>query len=145
MSAATVTDITTVAAKREKAKTDNISISITLDEDLHQKLMIDSLLGKKPVGTMVEEWIDKYVSLQDVSIGLSTLMNHNPVREKIDPDVVMKGLSIPVSKRHYGMIKMEAIRQQTSTRALLKDWIQENVSNWFYEQIEPEEWQQKAA
>jgi len=149
MTAATVTDINTAPAQpltsKEKQKADNISISLTIPESLYDKLMLDSMLSKKPVGSMVEGWIDQFVSLQNVSIGLATLMQHNPVREKIDPDVALKALSITVSKRSYSLLRMEAIRQQTSIRALLKRWIQENVKEWFCEQIEPEDMERIAA
>ena len=149
MSAATVTDITTAPAKlvksKDKQESDNVSISVTLPESLHERLMIDSMLGKKSINSMVEEWVDQNVSLQDVSIGLATLMKSNTVRKKLDPDVVMKGISISVSKRHYGMIKMEAIRQQSSITALLKGWIQDNVRDWYYEPLEPEECQERMA
>ena len=145
MSAATVTNIT-AAAKKEKAKQDNISLSVLLPETLYDKVMLDSILSKSPIGPMVEDWIDQNVSLQDVTVGLATLMRNNAVREKIMPGVTMKSLSIPVSKRHYGMIRMEALRQSTTIRALLKGWITENVKEWIFEPVEEhQEWQERQA
>lgn len=145
MSAATVTDITTAAAKKEKAKTDNISLSIMLTEELYDKLMLDSILSKVSIGSMVEMWIDQSVSLQDVTVGLATLMKNNTVREKVVPGVTMKNLSISVSKRHYGMIRMEALRQNTTIRSLLKGWIVENTREWNYEPVENQDWQDRKA
>jgi BarA-like signal transduction histidine kinase len=145
MSAATVTDITTATAKKEKAKSDNISLSIMLPEDLYDKVMLDSILSKSPIGPMVEDWIDQNVSLQDVTVGLATLMKNNTVREKVVPGVTMKGLSVPVSKRHYGMIRMEALRQNTTIRSLLKNWIIENTREWNYEPVENQDWQDRQA
>lgn len=146
MSAATVTDITTAAAKREKAKSDNISMSVMLTEDLYDKVMLDSILSKSPIGPMVEEWIDQNVSLQEVTVGIASLMNSTSSREKVEPGVVLKSLSIPVSKKHYAMIRLEAIRQNTTIRALLKGWIMENIREWNYEPVEEhQDWQERKA
>ena len=87
MSAATVTNITAAAAKKEKAKPDNISLSVLLPETLYDKVMLDSILSKSPIGPMVKEWIDQNVSLQDVTVGLATMMRNNAAREKIIPGV----------------------------------------------------------
>jgi len=144
MTTATVTDIAT--AKKEKSKSDKISLSLLLTEEVYDKLMLDSILSKIPVGIMVEEWIDQSVSLQDVVVGLSTCMNSpTTIREKVVPGVVLKGLSIPVSKRHYGMIRMEAIRQNTTIRSLLKRWIVENIREWTYEPVDQQDWQDRKA
>ena len=145
MSAATVTDITTAAAKKQKTKSDNISLSIMLPEDLYDKLMLDSILSKSPIDSMVEEWIDQNASPQDVTVGLASMMNNNTAREKVVPGVTMKGLSIPVSKRHYGMIRMEALRQNTTIRSLLKNWISENTREWNYEPVESQGWEERKA
>jgi BarA-like signal transduction histidine kinase len=143
--AATVTDIST-ATPREKTKPDNISVSILLPEDLYDKLMLDSTLSKRPVGLMVEDWIDQNVSVQDVVVGLASLMKNTTVREKLVPGMTMKGLSISLSKRHYGMIRMEALRQNTTIRALLKGWMIENVREWIFEPVEEhQEWQDRKA
>ena len=66
---ATVTDITTV--KKEKGNAEKISMSLMLPVDLYDKVKLDSILSKKPVGTMLEEWLDKNVSLEDTSIDLA--------------------------------------------------------------------------
>jgi len=148
MTTATVTEIsnTHVLVKaKDKPKADNISIALTITQPLYDKLILDSTLSKKSVSSMVEGWCDKFVSLQNVSIGLATLMQHNPVREKNNPDVALKAFYITISKRHYNLLRMEAIRQQTTIRSLLKKWIAENVKEWFYEQIEPEELQERIA
>lgn len=146
MSAATITNITTAAAKKEKAKADNICMSVVLTEDLYDKVMLDSILSKSPIGTMVEDWIDQNVSLQEVTIGIASLMNNTSIREKIEPGVVLKSLSIPVSKKHYGMIRLEALRQNTTIRSLLKGWIQENTKEWIFEPVEEHnEWQDRQA
>ncbi len=144
MTTATVTDIAT--AKKEKSKSDKISLSLLLTEEVYDKLMLDSILSKAPVGTMVEDWIDQNISLQDVVVGLSTCMHSAAtVREKVVPGVVLKGLSIPVSKRHYGMIRMEAIRQNTTIRSLLKKLIVENTREWNYEPVDQQGWQDRKA
>ncbi len=142
--AATVTDIT--AAKKEKVKPDNISLSLMLPENLYDKIRLDSILSKRTLTTMVEEWIDQNVSLQNVEIGLASFMNSNTIKEKLEPGVVLKGLSIPVSKRHYAMIRMEAVRKQISIRSLLKIWIQENTKEWIIEPVEEQDqWQERQA
>ena len=142
MSAATVTDIST----KVKAATDSISLGVMLPEALYDKFKLDSILSKTTIGSMVEDWIDQNVSLQDVSIGLATLMNSTSTREKVESGITMKGLTITISKRHYGMLKMEAIRQQTTLRSLLKSWIQENTKEWIFEPVEEHhEWQERQA
>lgn len=142
MSAATVTDIST----KVKAATDSISLSVMLPETIYDKFKLDSILSKSTIRSMVEEWIDQNVSLQDVSIGLATLMNNTSTREKVEAGITMKGLTITISKRHYGMLKMEALRQQTTIRSLLKSWIQENTKEWIFEPVEEHnEWQERQA
>jgi hypothetical protein len=147
MSEATITDISTAEKRaRIKAATDSISLGVMLPEALYDKIKLDSILSKSTIGSMVEEWIDQNVSLQDVSIGLATLMNSTSTREKVEAGITMKGLTITISKRHYGMLKMEAIRQQTTIRSLLKSWIQENTKEWIFEPVEEHnEWQDRQA
>lgn len=146
MSAATVTDITTAVQPQEKAKSDNISLSISLPEKLYDKIKLDSMLSKVSIGKMVDDWADQNVNLQNVNIGLANLMQSNIVREKPEPGVVMKGLSIPVSKRTYSLIRMEAIRQQTTIRALVRSWIEENCKEWLYEPVEEQhQWPERQA
>lgn len=141
---ATVTDIE--ARKVNKVKADTISLSLILPESLYDKIKLDSILSKIPIGTMLEEWIDQNVSLQNVDIGLASFMTHTTAKEKPVPGVEMKGLSIAVSKRHYGMIRMEAVRQQTTIRALVKKMIAENTKEWIYEPVEEHEsWQDRQA
>jgi len=111
-------------------KEDNVSLSIILPEQLHDKIRLDSILSRKTVGEMVTEWIDQNVSPQDISIGLDSFTNNTPAREKAEPGVVMKALSILVSRRHYNLVRMEALRQNTTIRALVKSWIIENVKDW---------------
>jgi len=136
-----VTDIT--AAKKEKV--DNVSLSVTIPETLYDKIKLDSIICKKSIGITVEEMADKFVSLQDVTIGLATLMNHTPAKEKVEPGVAMKNLTIPVSRRHHNLIKMEALRQNTTVRSLLKGWLQANTREWYVEPGDHEESQQQAA
>jgi hypothetical protein len=128
-------------AKKEKGKEEKFSLSVSIPDELHDKIRLDSLLSRKPVGTMVEEWIDQNVSPQEVTVGLGSLMNPARSREKADPDVTMKGLTVPVSLRHYGLIRMEAMRQNVTIRALLRSWIEENSRDWFIEQVDREQWQ----
>ena len=124
---AKVTDITAAAATTKKdeitVKEDNVSLSVILPEQLHDKIRLDTILSKKSIGEMVSEWVDQNVSPQDVSIGLETLSTQTPVREKAEPGVIMKALSILVSRRHYNLVRMEALRQNTTIRALIKSWI----------------------
>lgn len=131
---AKVTDITAATATTKKdevkEKEDNVSLSVILPEQLHDKIRLDSILSKKTIGEMVSEWIDQNVSPQDISIGLESLSTHTLVREKPEPGVIMKALSILVSRRHYNLVRMEALRQNTTIRALVKSWIIENVKDW---------------
>ena len=131
---ATVTDITTV--KKEKGNAEKISMSLMLPVDLYDKVKLDSILSKKPVGTMLEEWLDKNVSLEDTSIDLATLMNHAPIREKLEPGARMKGLTVLISRQHHNLLRMESMRKNSTLRSLLKTWVEENCRDFFIEPVE---------
>ena len=131
---ATVTDITTV--KKEKGNAEKISMSLMLPVDLYDKVKLDSILSKKPVGTMLEEWLDKNVSLEDTSIDLATLMNHAPIREKLEPGARMKGLTVLISRQHHNLLRMESMRKNSTLRNLLKTWVEENCRDFFIEPVE---------
>jgi len=138
-----VTDITT-AVKQEKAKTDTISMSISIPEVLYDKIKLDAIISKKPVGTAVEEMADRFVSLQEVSIGLASLMA-TPLREKVEPAVAMKGLTLQISRRHHNLIRLETLRQNTTISTLVRGWLQDNTREWYVEPGDQTEWQEKAA
>mgnify|MGYP000147741425 CR=1 FL=1 len=122
---AAVTDITKV--KKEKGKTEMISLTLKLPVDLFDKLKLGSIQSKKPIGTIFEEWADKYVSTQDVSISLSTLLKQTPGRQKTEPGIRMKGLTVLVSHRHHSLIRLESLRQNCTIRNLLRTWIKEKM------------------
>jgi hypothetical protein len=120
-----VTDNTKV--KKEKGKAEMISLTLKLPVDLYEKLKQGSVQSKKPIGTIFEEWADKYVSPQDVTINLATLMKRTLVRQKTEPGIRMKGLTILVSNRHHGLLKLESLRQNRTIRELLRNWIREKI------------------
>lgn len=130
----TVADITTF--KKDQENSEKVSLSITLPAELYERVKLDSTLSRKPVGAMVEEWADQYVSLQDVSIGLATVMKTGVTREKQEADVTYKSISVPVSRRHYNLIRMESMRQCSTIRAIVRGWMQENVKDWYVEPME---------
>ena len=137
-----ITDLT--EARNVKTKTDAVSMSLTIPETLYDKIKLDSIISKKPVGTAVEEMADRLVSLQDVTVGLASLMN-TPVREKLEPGVVMKGLTVLVSRQHHNLIRLETLRQNTTISTLVRAWLQENTREWYVEPGDQNEWQDKAA
>ncbi|MEN6375079.1 MAG: hypothetical protein ABFD75_09910 [Smithella sp.] len=120
-----VTDNTKV--KKDKGKTEMISMTLKLPVDLYDKLKQGSAQSKKPIGTIIEEWADKYVSTQDVSINLATLMKHTPVRLKTEPGIRLKGLTVLVSHRHHSLIRLESLRRNSTIRDLLRYWIKEKT------------------
>ena len=119
-----VTDNTKVK-KEQKGKTEMISMTLKLPPDLYDKLKQGSTQSKKPIGTIIEEWADKYVSTQDVTINLATLMKHTPVRLKTEPGIRLKGVTVLVSHRHHSLIRLESLRRNSTIRDLLRNWIKE--------------------
>ena len=138
-----ITDITT-AAKQEKAKTETISLSLSIPEVLYDKIKLDAIISKKPVGTAVEELADRLVSLQEVSIGLANLMK-TPVREKVEPGVAMKSLTLQISRRHHNLIRLETLHQNTTISTLVRGWLQENTREWYVEPGDQNVWPEQAA
>jgi hypothetical protein len=122
---AAVADKTKV--KKEKGKEEMVSLTLKLPVDLYDKLKLGSLQSKKPIGTIFEEWADKYVSPQDVSINLATLMKQAPVRQKTEPGIHMKGLTVLVSHRHHCLIRLESLRRNSTIRDLLRSWIKGKI------------------
>jgi hypothetical protein len=120
-----VTDNTKV--KKDKGKEEMVSLTLKLPVDLYDKLKQDSVQNRKPIGTIFEEWADKYVSTQDVSINLATLMKHTPVRQKTEPGSRLKGLTVLVSHRHHSLIRLESLRRNSTIRDLLRNWIKEKT------------------
>ena len=109
---------------------DKITISVPLPLSLFEKVKLDAALTRKPVGEMVEEWVEQNIDPGDFNIDLETVMGTPCYREKIDPGVPMKALSIPLTRRSAALLRMEAIRQAISVRALLRGWLQENIRAW---------------
>ncbi|TLM63594.1 MAG: hypothetical protein FDZ69_12385 [Deltaproteobacteria bacterium] len=109
---------------------DKITISVPLPLPLYEKVKLDAALTKKPIGAMVEEWIEQNVDPGDFNIDLETVMGTPCHREKVAPGVPMKALSIPLTRRSAALLRMEALRQAISVRALLRGWLQENIRAW---------------
>lgn len=126
---ATVTNIAT-ARKQDKDMEEKISISVPLPASLHEKVKLDSVLTKKSVGTMVAEWIEQNIDPGDFNIDLETVMGTPCTREKVEPGVPMKAITVPLTRRDAALLRMEAMRQATSVRALLRGWFQENIRAW---------------
>lgn len=120
-----VTDNTKV--KKEKGKEEMISMTLKLPVDLYENLKQGSAQSKKNIGIIFEEWADKYVSPQDVTINLATLMKHTPVRQKTEPGIRLKGLTVKVSHRHHCLIRLESLRRNSTIRDLLRNWIKEKT------------------
>jgi hypothetical protein len=120
-----VTDNTKV--KKEKGKTEMISMTLKLPVDLYEKLKQVSIQSKKNIGIIFEECADKYVSTQDVTINLATLMKNTPVRQKTEPGSRLKGLTVLVSHRHHSLIRLESLRRNSTIRDLLRNWIKDKM------------------
>lgn len=121
------TDNTKVKKEKEKEKEEMISMTLKLPPDLYDKLKHGSTQSKKPIGTIIEEWADKYVSPQDVTINLAALMKNTPVRQKTEPGIRLKGLTVLVSHRHHSLIRLESLRLNSTIRNLLRNWIKEKT------------------
>lgn len=115
---------------KETYMEDKITISVPLPLPLYEKVKLDAALTKKPIGAMVEEWVEQNIDTGDFNLDLETVMGTPCYREKIDPGVPMKTLSIPLTRRSAALLRMESIRQAISVRALLRGWLQENIRAW---------------
>jgi len=109
---------------------DKITISVPLPLPLFEKVKLDVALTKKPIGAVVEEWVEQNIDPGEFNLDLETMMGTPCHREKVDPGVPMKALSIPLTRRSAALLRMESIRQAISVRALLRGWLQENIRAW---------------
>ena len=106
-----------------------ISISVTIPATLHQQIKIQSLLGDISVRDMLETWIEEAFPTGDLTISPMQPLSSKP-REKLDTSTPMKGLTVHVRMWHYNIIRLQALRLNTTLRALVRDLIQANVTGW---------------
>ena len=103
-----------------------VSISVAIPAPLHNQIKIQALVGGTSVREMVEAWIEEGYPTGDLTISPMQSLATKP-REKIDASTPMKGLTVHVSMWHYNVIRFQALRLNTTLRALVKDLIQANV------------------
>lgn len=106
------------------------SIGVPLPVGIYDQVKVDELLSKKPVAAKVAEWIDESIDPDGPAINISNVMNATPIREKCEPGVTFKSLTVSLTKRHAAMLRMEALRRATSVRALLREAIMAGVKPW---------------
>jgi hypothetical protein len=106
------------------------SIGVPLPVSIYDQVKVDELLSKKSIGAKVATWIDESIDPDDLSVGLDAVMNTAPIREKAEPGVTLKSLTVQLTRRHAAMLRMEALRRATSVRALLREAILANVRPW---------------
>lgn len=109
---------------------EKVSISLPLPIPIYDKIKLDAILTKKSVGAMVAEWIEDHADPDGLSLDVETLMAPAPVREKTYIGVPTKALTIPLSRRHAAMLRLEAMRSQTPVRSMLRKMIQQNARAW---------------
>lgn len=127
-----------------KMKVEKVSISTVLPEDLHRRVKLEAMLNGIQVGDMVEQWIDRYISDEALTLTPADLPNGIYREKTFDKLTKMKGLSIPVSKHHYSLLRLEALRQNVTIRYLIREWIQQNVRDWRVEKANLEEFEEAA-
>lgn len=106
------------------------SIGVPLPVGIYDQVKVDEMLSKKPVAAKVAEWIDESIDPDGPAIDLNNVLNAAPAREKCEPGIALKSLSVQLTKRHAAMLRMEALRRATSVRALLREAILANVRPW---------------
>jgi hypothetical protein len=106
------------------------SIGVPLPVMIFDRVKVDELLSKKPVAAKVAEWIDESIDPDGPAIDINNVMNAAPAREKVEPGVTLKSLTVQLTKRHAAMLRMEALRRATSVRALLREAILANIRPW---------------
>lgn len=106
------------------------SIGVPLPVGIYDQVKVDEMLSKKPVAAKVASWIDESIDPDGPAIDISNVMNTATTREKVEPGVALKSLTVQLSKRHAAMLRMEALRRATSVRALLREAIMANVRPW---------------
>ena len=115
---------------KERNTEERVSISLPLPIPIYDRIKLDANLAKKSVGAMVAEWIEDHADPDGVSLDVETLMAPAPVREKTYTGVATKALTIPLSRRHAAMLRLEAMRSQVPVRSLLRTMIQRNARAW---------------
>ncbi|TLM69207.1 MAG: hypothetical protein FDZ69_00095 [Deltaproteobacteria bacterium] len=118
------------AGRQERDMEAKVSIGVPMPASLYEKIKLDTALTRKPVGDMVAEWIEQNVDPGDFNVDLETVMGTPIYREKVEPGVPMKMLTVPLTRRDAALLRMEAMRQAVSVRALLRNWFQENIRAW---------------
>jgi hypothetical protein len=115
-----------------------VSISVTIPATLHHQIKIQALVGDTSVREMLEAWIEEGFPTGDLTISPMQALSMKS-REKIDQSTPMKGLTVHVSTWHYNVIRFQALRLNTTLRALVKDLIQSNVKECRLEATSPVE------
>ena len=106
------------------------SIGVPLPIELFDQVKVDELLSKKPVAAKVAAWIDESIDPDGPAIDLDNVMIAAPAREKVEPGVTFKSLTVQLTRRHAALLRLEALRRATSVRALLREAIMANVRPW---------------
>lgn len=106
------------------------SIGVPLPVMIYDQVKVDELLSKKPVATKVAQWIDESIDPDGPAIDISNVMNAAPAREKVEPGVMLKSLTVQLTRRHAALLRMEALRRATSVRALLREAITVSIKPW---------------
>ena len=103
-----------------------VSISVTIPATLHHQIKIQALVGDTSVREMLEAWIEEGFPTGELTISPMTSLSIKP-RDKVDQSTPMKGLTVHVSMWHYNVIRFQALRLNTTLRALVKELIEKNV------------------
>ena len=122
--------ITQEVQEQPQEQPEMTSIGVPLPVSIYDQVKVDEMLSKKPVAAKIAEWIDESIDPDGPAIDMSSVMNATPAREKLQPGVTLKSLSVQLTKRHAAMLRMEALRRATSVRALLREAIMANVRPW---------------
>jgi hypothetical protein len=120
------TTTTATVSKAEVAKEEKASVSVILPLDLTQSLKLELVMRDCTAGDLLEEWIDQYVNPEKVTVSAEEIPVITRSREPINKEL-MRSVSMAISKKHNALLRLEALRQNTTIRALIAEWVRENI------------------
>lgn len=115
-------------------KEERVSVSVILPLDLTQNLKLELVMRDCTAGDLLEEWIDQYVNPEKVTVSADEIPVVTRSREPINKEL-MRSVSMAISKKHNALLRLEALRQNTTIRALISEWVKENIKELAVQEV----------
>ena len=115
-------------------KEEKVSVSVILPLDLTQNLKLELVMRDCTAGDLLEEWIDQYVNPEKVTVSAEEIPVITRSREPINKEL-MRSVSMAISKKHNALLRLEALRQNTTIRALISEWVKENIKELAVQEV----------